>query len=75
MFQQVYENYTTDDHEVWPLLYRRQLDGIDKVAGSHYKKGLQQLSINDGAIPGFPDSTGASGDGLGDIRSTRSYCQ
>jgi len=53
MLAQDYQQYAAIDHNVWSLLYTRQLKKIKEVAYDHFAKGLDQLGFHEEAIPDF----------------------
>jgi phenylalanine-4-hydroxylase len=53
MFQQEYEQYTPQDHEVWRILYNRQIAAVHRHAYAHFATGLKQLHFGPGQIPDF----------------------
>jgi phenylalanine-4-hydroxylase len=56
MFElQQYEKYTTEDHKVWQILYKRQLQTIEKVAYKQFITGTDQLAFSENKIPDFID--------------------
>ncbi|MFT3749102.1 MAG: phenylalanine 4-monooxygenase [Agriterribacter sp.] len=53
MLQQNYSDYTQADHETWSILYKRQLEKIQRVAYDRFEPGLQQLDFQADRIPRF----------------------
>lgn len=53
--QQVYENYTAEDFEVWKLLYNRQLSLLKSSAVYEYLEGLVAINMVAERIPDFKE--------------------
>jgi phenylalanine-4-hydroxylase len=53
--QQVYENYTAEDFEVWKLLYNRQLSLLRSSAVQEYLQGLIAVDMVAERIPDFKE--------------------
>lgn len=53
MLQQVYSDYTEADHETWSILYKRQLQKIQRVSYDRFEPGLGQLHFQADRIPDF----------------------
>ncbi|MEP2772664.1 MAG: phenylalanine 4-monooxygenase [Fulvivirga sp.] len=51
--QQVYENYTQEDQQVWNILYSRQINNLPKAATKEYLKGLKHTNFCADQIPDF----------------------
>ncbi len=51
--QQVYENYTAEDREVWKVLYERQIGNLPSAATSAYLEGLDEIQFKVDKIPEF----------------------
>jgi phenylalanine-4-hydroxylase len=53
--KQNYTNYTREDHNVWSLLFERQLNNLNQKACSDYLRGLLLLrtELHGNAIPDF----------------------
>jgi phenylalanine-4-hydroxylase len=51
--KQLYENYSTEDQQVWQLLYERQIDNLPAAATQEFLKGLQLVKFKPEAIPDF----------------------
>ncbi|MBI3441651.1 MAG: phenylalanine 4-monooxygenase, partial [Proteobacteria bacterium] len=49
------KQFTPDEHEVWRLLYKRQLDVLPKRAIGLFMDSLSTLGINQGRIPNFDE--------------------
>ena len=54
--QQIYENYTAEDQEVWGILFRRQFENIKKVATASFVEGIDLIHFNEKAIPNFEET-------------------
>lgn len=50
---QGWENYTADEHAVWDLLYKRQMDVLPGRAADEFLEGLKLLDLAKGGIPNF----------------------
>jgi len=50
---QSWENYTADEHAVWDLLYKRQMDVLPGRAADDFLEGLKLLDLAKGGIPNF----------------------
>lgn len=53
--EQQYENYTTENHRVWEILFSRQQAVIDEVATSAYFEGLERVNFPKDRVPNFAD--------------------
>ena len=51
--QQVYENYTAEDHLVWKILFDKQIKNINQYATQSYIEGLQLIEFRNDRIPNF----------------------
>ena len=51
--EQQYGNYTGTEHDIWALLYGRQMDSIAAVASTHFSNGLSLLGFTSKLIPDF----------------------
>ena len=51
--QQVHENYTAEDHEVWKILFDRQIQNLPSAATGEYLLGLDRIGFNNKEIPNF----------------------
>src|ERR1700722_19516458 len=51
--QQQYDLYTTEDQEVWSILFMRQMVTIKTVAYRHFTGQLKKLGFSAEAIPDF----------------------
>ncbi|MEO1405523.1 MAG: phenylalanine 4-monooxygenase [Pseudomonadota bacterium] len=45
--------YTAEDHKVWDVLYKRQMDVLPGRAADEYINGLEALDLGGGGIPDF----------------------
>ena len=50
---QIYSNYTTDDHKVWENLFDRQLNNLSRVASKEYLDGINKVGFVRDKIPDF----------------------
>lgn len=53
---QQYRNYTSEDFEVWALLFNRQMDHLQQHASRLYLKALDQIGFEAGKIPDFEET-------------------
>lgn len=51
--EQVYENYTTEDQQVWKILYDRQIKNLPSAATKAYMEGLKKTEFRPEMIPDF----------------------
>lgn len=53
--RQEYDRYTTEDHEVWSILFKRQRPNISKYASTRYNEALDELHdvFHEGALPKY----------------------
>lgn len=51
--EQVYENYTAEDHLVWEVLFDRQIKNINQHATQAYIEGLELVGFQRSRIPNF----------------------
>ncbi len=49
--KQDYKGYTTEDHEVWSILYKQQMDALKGIATKDFFKGLELCGFASNAIP------------------------
>ena len=54
--RQIYENYTTEDQEVWKILFGRQWSNINKVATKEFVEGIPKIEFTEKAIPNFEET-------------------
>ena len=50
---QIWNNYTTEDHEVWNLLFERQVKNLHDKAWSTYLKCIPEVGIGNSHVPDF----------------------
>ena len=48
---QGWENYTSEEHAVWDLLYKRQIEVLPGRAADEFLEGLKALDLGRGGIP------------------------
>jgi phenylalanine-4-hydroxylase len=53
--EQIYTNYTTQDFEVWKILFNRQLDLLRPIVSSEYLNALQAVNFTPDKIPDFEE--------------------
>lgn len=53
--QQVYQNYTPEDQEVWRVLFSRQLQELPKQASKEFMEGLGTVEFKEAGIPNFDE--------------------
>lgn len=51
--EQKWEAYTSEEHDIWQRLYRRQINVLESRAVPEFYNGLEVLNLNDGGIPDF----------------------
>ena len=51
--EQVYENYTAEDQQVWKILYDRQIKNLPTAATVAYLEGLKEIKFSPHQIPEF----------------------
>ena len=51
--KQHWNNYTNDDHEVWKILFERQVKNLANKSWSRYLQCIPQAGIHAGAVPDF----------------------
>lgn len=49
--EQVWSAYTVEEHDIWNLLYKRQIALLPGRTTDAFLDGLEKLSLNDGGIP------------------------
>jgi phenylalanine-4-hydroxylase len=52
---QNYSSYTSENHEVWTILYDRQLSNLPDKAVPEFLEGLQKVGFNRESIPNFDE--------------------
>ncbi|PTB95551.1 phenylalanine 4-monooxygenase [Marivirga lumbricoides] len=53
---QIYENYTQEDQEVWGILFNRQFKNIHHSATEEFSKGAELIKFTPDAIPNFDET-------------------
>ncbi len=53
---QIYENYTAEDQDVWKILFGRQFQNIKKVATTSFVEGIDLIYFTDKNIPNFVET-------------------
>ena len=51
--EQIYENYSPEDHQVWSILFNRQRNKLNKCATGAYISGLKKIKFTGKQIPEF----------------------
>lgn len=51
--EQVYENYTSEDQQVWNTLYNRQIKNLPKAATKDFLNGIKSTNFSGDRIPDF----------------------
>ena len=51
--KQIYSDYTTQDFEVWKILFNRQIKSLEKTVSSEYLKALETIHFTANRIPDF----------------------
>ena len=51
--EQIYSDYTTQDFEVWKILFNRQIKSLEKTVSSEYMKALETIHFSANRIPDF----------------------
>ncbi|MCL4122117.1 UNVERIFIED_CONTAM: hypothetical protein GTU68_011612 [Idotea baltica] len=51
--RQEYSNYTTEDHEVWEILYKEQMSHLPNKVTSYFLKGIEIVGFEPHKIPTF----------------------
>lgn len=51
--RQVYDNYTSEDQEVWGILYDRQIKNMPFAATSEFMEGIKKVNFTRDQIPNF----------------------
>lgn len=54
--QQVYDNYTEEDNEVWKILFERQIKNLPTAATREYMIGLEKINFTADRIPNFVET-------------------
>ena len=55
MLKQEYDNYTTEDHKVWSILFERQLQTLSTESADEYLQGLKDVKFEQHRIPHFDE--------------------
>lgn len=50
---QDYEKYTSEDHEVWSLLFNKQIEQVRHLASMAYNEGVNQCEFKNDQVPNF----------------------
>jgi phenylalanine-4-hydroxylase len=53
---QIYEQYSAEDFEVWKILFERQMKQLPKVASSEFLDGLLRVKFSEDRIPKFTET-------------------
>ncbi len=51
--KQIYENYNAQDHQVWQLLFERQMKQLPGLASPSYLAGIEKAGLVGAKIPDF----------------------
>jgi phenylalanine-4-hydroxylase len=51
--KQNYENYTTEDHKVWSILFSRQIENLKTKVSKTYLEGISKVGFKSNRIPDF----------------------
>jgi phenylalanine-4-hydroxylase len=54
---QKYYSYTPNDHEVWQVLFQRQMKKLPAIASEAYLEGIEKAGFIANHIPDFEDET------------------
>ncbi len=54
--QQIYDNYNTEDFQVWKLLYDRQIQNLPTAASEAFLEGLSKVNFEAERIPVFRET-------------------
>ena len=54
--KQEYDHYAQEDHQVWSLLYRRQVSNLSDKASRPFLEGLQRVGFKPYCIPRFEET-------------------
>ncbi|TRX62053.1 phenylalanine 4-monooxygenase [Fulvivirga sp. M361] len=54
--KQVYDAYTEEDHEVWKILFNRQIVNLPEAATEEYMIGLEKINFTADRIPNFTET-------------------
>jgi len=50
---QEYDKYTAEDHEVWSILYNKQIEQVRHLASQAYINGVDQCQFKNDLVPNF----------------------
>jgi phenylalanine-4-hydroxylase len=53
--QQEYDKYTSEDHQVWSILYNRMMEILPKYATKSYLNGMGKVGFESHRIPDFKE--------------------
>src|ERR1700751_4215716 len=53
IMKQIWNNYTTEDHNVWNLLFERQVKNLQDKAWSTYLDCIPAVGIGNSLVPDF----------------------
>ena len=53
--KQEYDKYTPEDHQVWQILYDRQMDILPPIASKEYLEGIKKCRFTREQIPNFDE--------------------
>lgn len=56
MLQQIYENYTKEDQQVWNILFNRQMEKLPNTASETFIQGLKDVKFTPDHIPHFGET-------------------
>ncbi|MEM9324875.1 MAG: phenylalanine 4-monooxygenase [Bacteroidota bacterium] len=54
--RQIYGNYTTEDFDVWKVLFDRQMKNLPDAASTAFMEGLDRIHFESAAIPNFDET-------------------
>jgi phenylalanine-4-hydroxylase len=52
---QQYDKYTAEDHQVWQILYERQIVNLPHAASEEYLEGIKRINFTSHHIPNFKE--------------------
>jgi len=55
MLQQNYSAYTAEDHQVWGILFERQMSNLEYTATPAYLEGIRKIQFSKERIPDFKE--------------------
>lgn len=53
--RQEYEKYTAEDHQVWKILFERQIKNLPGAASEEYMEGIKRIHFTADKIPNFEE--------------------